>query len=63
MFVLLTAMFGRSDCTVNLASDLLGVDLEVRSLFNWPTPQTGNQKTEEWLLSKYGRVPTDAPSF
>jgi hypothetical protein len=33
--------------TVNLASDWLGVDLEVRSLCYKPTPQTGNQRTEE----------------
>ncbi len=33
--------------TVNLASDWLGVDLEVRSLCYWSIPQTGNQRTEE----------------
>jgi hypothetical protein len=41
--------------TVNLASDWLGVDLEVRSIFLWPTTQTGNHRIEECIRSKYGR--------
>jgi hypothetical protein len=43
--------------TISLAFDWLGVDLEVRNLCYWPTPQTGNQQVEEYLHSIYGRFP------
>jgi hypothetical protein len=42
--------------TINLASDWLGVDLEVRSPGSYPTTQTGNHRIDEWLSSKDGRV-------
>jgi hypothetical protein len=37
--------------------DWLGVDLEVRSLCYWPTPQIGIQRIEECVYRKYGRRP------
>jgi hypothetical protein len=40
-----------------VAHDWLGVDPEVRSICSWPTPQTGNQRIEDCLQTKYGRIP------
>ncbi len=38
---------------VKLASDRMGVDLEVRSLCCWPTTQTENQRAEDgYMYSK-----------
>jgi hypothetical protein len=46
--------------TVKLASDWLGVGLELRAFWYWPTCQTGKktgtQWIEEYLHSKYGRL-------
>ncbi len=41
---------------VKLASDWLGVGLELRSFCYWTPTQTGNLRIDKWLLSKYGRV-------
>ncbi len=46
-----------SHCYCLTGFDWLGVDLEVRSLCYWPTPQTGIQRTDQCLHRKYGRIP------
>jgi hypothetical protein len=48
---------------VNLASDWLGVDLEVRSLSYQPTPQTGYQRIKKWIHSTYGSLPIFPPDI
>jgi hypothetical protein len=42
--------------TIKLASDWLGVVLELRSFYYWSSTKIGNQRIDEWLLSKHGRV-------
>jgi hypothetical protein len=39
----------------------LGVDLEVRSLCYWPTPQRGIQRIEKCIHRTYGRRPIGPP--
>jgi hypothetical protein len=41
--------------------DWLGVDLEVRSLCYWPTPQIGIQRIEECIHITHGRRPIGPP--
>jgi hypothetical protein len=44
-----------SYCSVG--SDWLGIDLKATIICYWPTPKTGNQRIEECLHSRYGRIP------
>jgi hypothetical protein len=44
---------------VKLASDWLGVGLELRNFCYWTLTKTGNQRIDKWLLSKYVNVNID----
>ena len=50
-----------SHCYCSAGFDWLGVDLEVRSLCYWPTPQIGIQRIEECIHITHGRRPIGPP--